>query len=169
MEILEKAKNYVADKIGDMPLPEASIMGVDMKGLGLDGISLAAKVSISNPYAVPIPIGEIPYVVKSAERVIASGSIPDPGSLKASDSTVVDVPIKVPHSILVSLIRDIAGDWDIDYLLEIGLVIDLPVIGNITIPLPDFKGEIKLPTLSDLFFGTSSEAEQTVDDTVKAT
>ena len=83
------------------------------------------------------------------DRAIASGTIPDPGSLKASDTTMLDVPVKVPYSILISLARDIGADWDIDYELELGLTIDLPVIGDITIPLSQ-KGEIKLPTLRDL-------------------
>ena len=83
-------------------------------------------------------------------RVIASGTIPDPGSLKASDTTLLEVPVKVPHSVLVSLARDIGADWDIDYELELGLTIDLPIIGNFTIPLSS-KGEIKLPSISDIF------------------
>lgn len=74
----------------------------------------------------------------------------DPGSLKASDTTILDVPVNVPYSILVSLARDIGADWDIDYELNLGLTIDLPVIGDITIPVST-KGEIKLPTLSDVF------------------
>jgi hypothetical protein len=82
--------------------------------------------------------------------VIASGTIPDPGSLKAKDTTILDVPVKVPHGVLVSLVKDIGRDWDIDYELEIGLTIDLPIVGNFTIPL-SWKGEVKLPTLSDLF------------------
>lgn len=72
--------------------------------------------------------------------------------------------MKVPHSVLLSLARDIGRDWDIDYELEIGLIIDLPVIGNFTIPLSQ-KGEVKLPTFSDLFFGggKSKDDDQTDD------
>lgn len=91
-------------------------------------------------------------------RVIASGTIPDPGSLKAKDTTILDVPVKVPHSVLVSLVRDIGRDWDIDYQLHLGLVIDLPVFGNITIPLSQ-SGEVKLPTLSDFWKKPEAEAE----------
>ena len=83
-------------------------------------------------------------------RVIASGTIPDPGSLKGNETTLLEVPVKVPHSVLVSLVKDIGADWDIDYGLEVGLTIDLPLIGEFTIPLST-KGEIKLPTLTDLF------------------
>lgn len=88
--------------------------------------------------------------------MIASGRIPDPGSLKASGDTLIDVPVKVPHSIIITLVKDIATDWDIDYELELGLIIDIPIVGNITIPLSR-KGEIKLPTLKDVIFGTNEE------------
>ncbi len=83
-------------------------------------------------------------------RVIATGKVPDPGSLKANDTTLLEVPVKVPHSVLMSLAKDIGADRDIDYELEVGLTIDLPIIGNFTIPLST-KGEIKLPSISDIF------------------
>ncbi|KAB2074421.1 Late embryogenesis abundant Lea[2]4-A [Gossypium arboreum] len=149
-ELLDKAKNFVADKVANMKKPEASITDVDLTHAGFDGIQYKAKVSVTNPYSAPIPICEISYTLKSAGRVIASGKVPDPGSLKASDSTMLDVEVKVPHSVLVSLIKDIGADWDIDYELEVGLTVDLPLFGDLTIPLSQ-KGEIKLPTFRDFF------------------
>ncbi|XP_047320837.1 desiccation protectant protein Lea14 homolog [Impatiens glandulifera] len=148
--LIDKAKNYVAEKVANMPMPVATVTDVDLKGVGIEGINYGAKVSVDNPYTHSIPICEISYTLKSADRVIATGTIPDPGSLVGKDKTILDVPVKVPHSVLVSLARDIGSDWDIDYELHIGLTIDLPVVGNFTIPLST-KGEIKLPTLSDLW------------------
>ncbi|KAG8386219.1 hypothetical protein BUALT_Bualt03G0126200 [Buddleja alternifolia] len=162
MEIVEQAKNFVAEKVANMPMPEATIKDVDLKGFGLDGITLLAMVSVSNPYFVPIPIGEIVYKVKSGGDVIATGSIPDPGSLKASDSTMLEVTVKVAHSAVVSLVKDIAADWDIDYLIELGMILDLPIIGNITIPM-SYKGEMKLPTFSDLFKGNPENNSESLE------
>ncbi|KAI3444483.1 hypothetical protein Pfo_001148 [Paulownia fortunei] len=150
MELVDKAKNFVVDKAGNMKKPEASITDVDLKDVGLDGITYLAKVSVLNPYGVSIPICDITYTLKSVDRVIASGNIPDPGSLKGNDKTILEAGMKVPKSVLLSLMKDIGADWDIDYFLEISLVIDLPVVGNITIPL-SHKGEMKLPTLKDMF------------------
>jgi len=150
MDLVDKAKNYVAEKMADMKKPEADITDVDLKDVGSDGVTYLAKISVTNPYGVSIPIGEIKYSLKSADRVIASGTVPDPGSLKGNDMTMLEVGIKVAHSVLVSLIKDIGADWDIDYFLELALVVDLPVIGNFTIPLSR-KGEMKLPTFKDLF------------------
>ncbi|KAF3441164.1 hypothetical protein FNV43_RR15075 [Rhamnella rubrinervis] len=149
-QLLDKAKNFMAEKVANMEKPEASVTDVDFKRVGREGVEYLAKVSVSNPYSHSIPICEISYTLKSAGRVIASGTIPDPGSLKGNDTTLLEVPVKVPHSVLVSLARDIGADWDIDYELGLGLTIDLPVVGNFTIPLST-KGEIKLPTLSDMF------------------
>lgn len=84
------------------------------------------------------------------DRVIASGTMLDPGSISANNTTELDIPVKVPYNVLISLARDIGADWDIDYEFEVGLVMDLPIIGNLTIPVSR-KGEIKLPTFSDLF------------------
>ncbi|CAL1398846.1 unnamed protein product [Linum trigynum] len=148
--VMEKAKNYISEKVANMKKPEAAVTTVDLKGVHRDHIEYAAKVAVDNPYPTPLPICDITYVLKSDGRVIAHGAIPDPGSIKASGQTLLEVPVKVPHSILVSLVKDIGRDWDIDYELELGLVIDLPVFGNFTIPLAS-KGEVKLPTLSDVF------------------
>ncbi|XP_004492808.1 desiccation protectant protein Lea14 homolog isoform X2 [Cicer arietinum] len=150
MELLDKAKNFVAERVADMPKPEASINDVDFKRVTRECVEYLAKVTVNNPYSTSIPICEISYSLKSAAREIALGTVPDPGSLKAKDSTLLEVIVKVPHSILLNLAKDIGADWDIDYQLDLGLVIDLPVFGNFTIPLSQ-KGEIKLPTISDMF------------------
>lgn len=76
--------------------------------------------------------------------------MPDPGSPAASVETMLELPVTVPYDILMSLMRDLGRDWDIDYELEVGLTLDLPAVGNFTIPLST-AGEIKLPTLSDMF------------------
>ena len=83
-------------------------------------------------------------------RVIATGTIGDQGSLPENDTTTLNVPVKVPHSVMVSLVTDIGEDWDMDYKLDLGITIDLPVIGGFTIPIHT-QGEIKLPTLSNLW------------------
>ncbi|KAJ4956314.1 hypothetical protein NE237_013097 [Protea cynaroides] len=149
-ELLDKAKNFVAEKIAHIKKPEATVTDVDFKNISRDSVTFNAKVSISNPYNTAIPICEISYSLKSVGREIASGTIPDPGSLEGNETTILEVPVKVPHSILVSLARDLGADWDIDYQLDLGFTFDLPIIGNLTLPL-SAKGEIKLPTFSDLF------------------
>ncbi|KVH89075.1 desiccation protectant protein Lea14 homolog [Cynara cardunculus var. scolymus] len=148
--ILDKAKQYVVDSVVSIEKPEASVTEVDLKKVDWSSVTYVAKVKVTNPYSVSIPIGEIRYTLKSADSVIGSGTVHDPGSLKANSDTMLDVEIKVPHNVLVSLVKDIAMDWDIDYEIEVILVVDLPIVGDISIPVTK-KGEIKLPSLSDYF------------------
>ncbi|KAI7733799.1 hypothetical protein M8C21_020889 [Ambrosia artemisiifolia] len=148
--LMDMAKDFVTDKLANMKKPEADIINVDLKGVNTECITYKADVNVSNPYSTSIPICQISYTFKSADRVIAEGTIPDPGSLKAEGDTMLDVAVKVPHSVLASLVKDIGADWDIDYELNIILTVDLPIFGNINIPV-NSKGEVKLPTLSTLF------------------
>ncbi|KAF2565378.1 hypothetical protein F2Q68_00023734 [Brassica cretica] len=148
--LLDKAKGFIAEKLANIPTPEATVDDVDFKGVSRQGVDYHAKVSVKNPYSQSIPICQISYILKSATRTIASGTIPDPGSLVGKGTTVLDVPVKVAYGIAVSLMKDIGTDWDIDYQLDIGLTIDIPVVGDITIPVST-KGEIKLPSLRDFF------------------
>ncbi|KAL8138478.1 hypothetical protein V2J09_004479 [Rumex salicifolius] len=148
--IMDKAKNFVAEKFADIPKPEASVADVDIKDVARDTVTYHAMVDVKNPYSHSLPICEVNYTFKSDGRLILSGNMADPGSINGDAITKLEVPLKVPHAVLVSLVKDVLRDWDIDYELEIGLIIDLPIIGNFTIPIHS-KGEIKLPSLRDFF------------------
>lgn len=131
--ILGQATNFIAGTVANVPRPTATLTDVDLS-FGFDGVTLVGNVSVWNPYPLPIPIGDITYVVRSEGNVIISGTIPDPGSLAAHGNTMLDVKATIPHNAVVSLVQDVGSDWDIDYVLEVGLIVDLPVIGG-TLPL----------------------------------
>nr|XP_043618740.1 desiccation protectant protein Lea14 homolog [Erigeron canadensis] len=148
--LIDKVEQFVSDTVANMEKPKATVINVNLKGINLDSVSYTAKVNVSNPYITPVPIGESTYVLKSSGSVIASGKILDPGSIKGNGDTLLDVEIKVPYSALIGLVEDIAVDWDIDYELQLNLVVEIPLIGNIGIPITHI-GVIKLPSLIDLF------------------
>lgn len=66
--IIDKAKNYVAEKVANMKKPEAELTDIDLTKFSRDSVTLNAKVSITNPYSHSIPICEIAYTLKSADR-----------------------------------------------------------------------------------------------------
>ncbi|KAK6918309.1 Late embryogenesis abundant protein, LEA_2 subgroup [Dillenia turbinata] len=75
--------------------------------------------------------------------VIASGTMPDPGSIAGHETTTVEIPIRVPYNVLVSLVRDI------DYELHLGLTVDLPVLLEIFLSLfPRKESSSSLPPLN---------------------
>eukprot|EP00249_Psilotum_nudum_P015495 c25356_g2_i1 orf=113-562(-) len=145
-QLLDSAKHFVAEKITHMKKPEADLTWVSVKGMDREAVVFQSDVEITNPYSHDIPVCEISYRLKSANREIASGNIPDPGFVKAKEKTVIKIPSKVPYSFVLSLLRDVSADWDIDYEMDIELIVDLPIIGNFKIPAWK-KGTLKLPTL----------------------
>lgn len=68
MDFVDKAKEFVADKVANIKKPEASINDVDLKDVGRDGITYLATVSVDNPYSVSIPVCDITYTLKSVDR-----------------------------------------------------------------------------------------------------
>lgn len=69
-QLLHKAKDFVSDKIGDVVKPEASVTDVDFKRVTMDSAEYLAKVCVQNPYSTPIPICEVNYSFKSANRYV---------------------------------------------------------------------------------------------------
>ena len=83
--------------------------------------------------------------------MIVSGTMGKAGWMPANEKTVVEVPVRVAHAILLTLMKDISTDGDIDYQLDLVVtIVSLPLFGDLTIPL-SWKGEIKLPSLFSFF------------------
>lgn len=83
--------------------------------------------------------------------MIVSGKMGKVGLMAAKEKTVLEVPVRVAHAILLSLMKDISKDGDIDYELDLVVtILTLPLFGDVSIPL-SWKGEIKLPSLFSIF------------------
>ena len=67
-ELLDKAKQFFAEKVANVKTPEAAVTDLDLESVHRDSIDYGAKVSVDNPYDVSIPICEISYVLKSDGR-----------------------------------------------------------------------------------------------------
>ncbi|KAL5707864.1 hypothetical protein ACHQM5_018719 [Ranunculus cassubicifolius] len=126
-------KDFLVDKVSAVPKPEAELTDVDLKNVSRDAAHFKSQMDVTNPYSHSIPIC----------------TIPDPGSIKESGVTALDVDMKVPYSVLMDLAKDIGADGDIDYHLVVKFTVDLPIFGNFTIPL-EKKGEFKLPSISSV-------------------
>ncbi|KAM0048240.1 hypothetical protein Hdeb2414_s0008g00272241 [Helianthus debilis subsp. tardiflorus] len=68
--LMDKAKEFVAEKVANMEKPEASVKNVDLKGVSTECITYKADVNVTNPYSTSIPICQISYTFKSADRFI---------------------------------------------------------------------------------------------------
>ena len=62
--ILDKAKGFVADKLTNMPMPEASLDKITFKGMTRESITVHSHVNVTNPYSHRIPICDIKFTLK---------------------------------------------------------------------------------------------------------
>lgn len=69
-QLLDKAKNFVAEKLADVKKPEATLEDVDLKNVSRECVEYTAKVNVDNPYSHSLPICEISYTFKSAGRFL---------------------------------------------------------------------------------------------------
>ena len=70
--LIVKAKEFIADKIADVPKPEATMTDVSVKHFSRDSATFDGKVSVKNPYSTKLPICEVSYTFKSDGRCVLS-------------------------------------------------------------------------------------------------
>lgn len=68
MDLMDKAKNFVSEHMAGMKKPEADITDMDLKDVHHNGVDYVANLCVTNPYDVSVPICDITYTLKSANR-----------------------------------------------------------------------------------------------------
>ncbi|XP_034709727.1 desiccation protectant protein Lea14 homolog [Vitis riparia] len=146
-EQMEKVRMQLLEVVNLLSgLQEAEVIDVVISR-SEEWMTYNAKVSLTNPYFTPIFISDVSYTLKTANsnRVIVSGSMEKrPEPLPGSEDTVLEVPIRVAHNQLMTLLEDNGGAQDKIYQLDLAVTVDLPLYKGHRIPL-DWKGEIKIP------------------------
>ncbi|XAR63019.1 hypothetical protein NMG60_11022803 [Bertholletia excelsa] len=148
-KVMKRLKKSAAEKAKSLPKPEVKSIAAEVVGFAGDCLILKAKVSVYNPYCCSIPTPTTTYTLICCGSVVFTDTMKDQKSLEAKTETPLEAPVKVPFSSIVGLVKDIAGDWDIDYQLDMVLTFNIALVGAYKIPVT-IKGELKLPKLSDI-------------------
>ncbi|XP_077234140.1 uncharacterized protein LOC143876288 [Tasmannia lanceolata] len=152
---MDKVKDFIHD-IGEkieeavgFGKPTADVTAVHIPSIGLKKADLVIDVLITNPNPIPIPLVDINYLIESDGRKLVSGLIPDGGTVHAHGTETVKVPLTLIFDDIKSTYNDIKGGSIIPYKVRLELIVDVPVIGNITLPL-EKTGEIPVPYKPDV-------------------
>nr|AFK34094.1 unknown [Lotus japonicus] len=152
---LNTVKGFIQD-IGDkiegaigFGKPTADVTGIHIPSINLDKADLVVDILIKNPNPVPIPLIDINYVVESDGRKLVSGLIPDSGTIHAHGEETIKIPLTLIYDDIKSTYSDIKPGSIIPYKVKVDLIVDVPVIGRITIPL-EKTGEIPIPYKPDI-------------------
>ncbi|KAG6548712.1 hypothetical protein Mapa_009867 [Marchantia paleacea] len=129
--------------------PDADVTGINIPHISMSEAEIIIDVLIKNPNPVPIPLVDIEYLIESDKRKLVSGTIPDAGTIHAHGSETVKIPIKLNFNDLCDTFEDINPGQIVPYLLRVTLLVDIPIIGRISIPM-DKEGEIPIPEKPDV-------------------
>ncbi|PKA59240.1 Late embryogenesis abundant protein Lea14-A [Apostasia shenzhenica] len=147
---LEKVKDFLhevgekIEKAVGFGKPTADVAAVHIDSIDVKQAELTVDVLVSNPNPIPIPLVDINYLIESDGRKLISGVIPDAGTIHAHGSETVKVPLKLVYEDIRSTLHDIEPESIIPYRVRVELIVDIPVFGNITLPV-EKSGEIPVP------------------------
>ncbi|KAK7401014.1 hypothetical protein VNO78_12324 [Psophocarpus tetragonolobus] len=129
--------------------PTADVTGIHIPSINLEKADLVVDVLIKNPNPVPIPLIDINYLIESDGRKLVSGLIPDSGTIHAHGEETVKIPLTLIYDDIKSTYHDIKPGSIIPYKVKVDLIVDVPVIGRLTLPL-EKNGEIPIPYKPDV-------------------
>ncbi|XP_024362839.1 uncharacterized protein [Physcomitrium patens] len=142
----------VAEAVGGIfswGAPDADITGFTLPVINTKRAEVIIDVLITNPNPIPIPLVDMIYEISSDDRKLCSGTIPDAGTIRAHGSETIKIPLVLIYRDIVDTFDDIEPGQVIPYLAKVTLLVDVPVIGRITIPL-EKRGEIPIPHKPDV-------------------
>lgn len=152
---LEKVKDFIheiGEKIEEavgFGRPTADVSAIRISSIDLKKAHLLVEILVSNPNPIPIPLVDINYLIESDGRNLVSGLIPDAGTIHAHESETIKIPLTVIYDDIKSTYNDINPGSVIPYKVRVEFIVDIPVIGNITLPM-EKTGEIPVPYTPDV-------------------
>ncbi|KAK8915971.1 hypothetical protein KSP39_PZI023306 [Platanthera zijinensis] len=151
----DKVKDFIHD-IGEkieeaigFGKPTADVTAVHIPSINLQKAEIVVDVLVSNPNPIPIPLIDISYSIESDGRKLVSGLIPDAGTVHAHGSETVKIPVVLIYDDIKNTYADIKPGSIIPYRVKVDLIVDVPIIGRLTLPL-EKKGEIPVPYKPDV-------------------
>lgn len=129
--------------------PSAQITGASVQGVGLTESTLVFDVKIDNPYSTALPLTNLDYALSSQGQPFLSGKADVRGTVPAGGSKVIGVPVRINYLDVVKAVKGARPGAAIAYKAELGLSVDVPLLGNTRLPLSR-EGELTIPSSSTL-------------------
>lgn len=152
---IDRVKDFIHD-IGEkiegaigFGKPTADVSAIHIPSITLEKAEIVVDVLIKNPNPVPIPLIDINYLIESDGRKLVSGLIPDAGTIHAHGEETVKVPVHLVYDDIKNTYDDIKPGSIIPYRFKVDLIVDVPVLGRLTLPL-EKTGEIPIPYKPDV-------------------
>ena len=134
----------------DVKEPRVNISSVKMTGLSFDHVDLLFDISINNPNNVGIKLAGFDYDLLLNENSFLKGEQSDGLEIKASGQETVKLPITLNYMNMYNMFSTLKDRDSIQYQLKTGLLFNLPVLGDIRLPVSKsgHVPSLKMPSIS---------------------
>jgi LEA14-like dessication related protein len=129
--------------------PAASIAGVAIEDIGLDGLTLRFDIRVENPYDAALPLADIDYTLAARNLKFLSGKTAMEGAVPPRGARTVALPAKVAFKQLMEILKDVRPGAVVPYAAEMGLSVNAPVVGPLRLPLRH-DGRLPIPAPPDI-------------------
>ena len=127
--------------------PTAQITGIQFGDASLNSAQLLFDVEINNPYAVSLPLTNLDYNLSSGAETFLKGDAKLQSSIPANSKKTVSLPVNVNYLELFKSLKNIKPGTIIPYKAGVGLSVDTPGLGPMTLPLKK-EGNLSLPEVT---------------------
>jgi LEA14-like dessication related protein len=87
--------------------PEVNVVDFKVTHVTLEDISVAVKMNIKNPNAIPLKLDEVSYTLKFSGNEVTEGHFKDGVNIPASGQSDVTVPLQFKYSSVSSVISSL--------------------------------------------------------------
>lgn len=134
---------------GVLGKPSANIVDAKLTDLTLEGVTVALKVDVKNPYPIAVPLTNVEYALSSKQASILTGAMTNPGSIPARGSKTLDVPLRVKFADVLAAVEGLKLGAVVPYAVNMNFNLDVPGGEKLSLPLKK-EGELPIPNVPDV-------------------
>lgn len=135
--------------LGSQPKPQVKVSGVRIADLSLTNLTVVFDLTITNPYAVPLPLVNLDFALASGAQPFLKGQAAMQGTVPVSGSKTVSVPAKVVFLELLKTLTSVRPGAVVPYRASLGLSVDAPVVGTLRLPIEQ-DGQLPVPAVPNV-------------------
>ena len=126
--------------------PSATVEGLRLTGLDMNGVDLTFDVGVDNPNPVGISLAALDYDLKLFGSSFLQGNQPMGMKLAANGKSQVQVPVRLGFQQLMNSYSQLKGADEVGYELGLGMGFEVPVLGKVRIPA-SYQGKLPIPEM----------------------
>lgn len=134
----------------ELQKPTAKIQDVKITGISFQDVTLQFDMAVSNPNPIGLNSSGLDYALSLEGSEFISVNDPNRNiAISSLGSSMVSLPITLNYEGAYKLISGLRNKESLNYGLAAGLFFDLPVIGQIRVPV-SYEGVVPVPKLPEI-------------------